>query len=122
MGISLVCMIPVIFFAPTLTRLFNSEPAVVEFGTLFLRMLSPFYLICCYNQIYAGALRGLGDAKAPMVIMLASFVVFRQLYLFLTSKFVDSIVVVAFGYPAGWMICSLLLVIYYRRKIKTIQL
>jgi len=122
MGISLVCMIPVIIFAPTLTRLFNSEPAVVEFGTLFLRMLSPFYLICCYNQIYAGALRGLGDAKAPMMIMLSSFVVFRQLYLFLTSRFVDSIVVVAFGYPAGWMICSLLLVIYYRRKIKTIQL
>lgn len=122
MTISLVCMTPVIIFAPTMTGLFNSDQAVVEFGTLFLRMLSPFYLICCYNQIYAGALRGLGDAKAPMVIMLCAFVVFRQIYLFTSSRLVNSIVVVALGYPAGWIVCSLLLVVYYQKKIRTIVL
>lgn len=122
MSSSLICMIPVILFAPFLTQLFNNEQAVIEFGTLFIRMMSPFYLICCYNQIYAGALRGLGDAKAPMVIMLCSFVVFRQIYLFITSRLVHSIVVVAFGYPMGWMLCSLLLVLHYRKKVRTIEL
>ena len=39
-------------------------------------------LFNCVNQVLAGALRGRGDSVAPMVIMLFSFVLIRQIYLF----------------------------------------
>jgi len=78
-------------------------------------VLTPFYLLCCYNQIYAGALRGAGNSKACMFIMLGSFVAFRQIYLFAMSRICNEIIPIAMSYPAGWLMCSLLTIIYYRK-------
>ena len=108
-----ILMVPVLIFAPDIVRFLNPKKEVVEFGKMFLRLLTPFYLLCCFNQIYASALRGAGDSKAPMFIMLASFVAFRQLYLFTMSKVCNEIVPIALGYPAGWLVCSLLTAIYF---------
>ena len=113
--ITVALMAPVVAFAPHLVRFFNDTPEVIEFGTLFLRMMSPFYVLCCVNQILAGSLRGAGDSRTPMIIMLGSFVVFRQIYLFLITHFVSNTVVpVALGYPAGWIVCTTAMVIYYK--------
>ena len=72
----------------------------------------------CFNQIYAGALRGVGNAKIPMVVMLFCFVFFRQTYLYLAHLyFGQSLLLTALAYPAGWVLCSLLLAICYRRCI-----
>ncbi|MDO5426191.1 MAG: MATE family efflux transporter [Eubacteriales bacterium] len=99
-------------------RLFTPEEDVLRYGTIFLRFMSPFYVCCCFNQITAGALRGMGDSTGPMVIMLSCFVVFRQLYLAVMTRLIGGIYVVAFAYPAGWILCSLCMSIYYRRKVR----
>ncbi len=113
---AVILMIPVMAFAPSLVAFFNEKTTVVEYGTMFLRYISPFYILCCFNQIYSGALRGAGNTRAPMVIMLASFVVFRQIYLFVLTHFiVNTILPVSMGYPAGWLVCSLLTCLYYRQ-------
>lgn len=114
MGTTVVIMIPLLTFAPLMVQMFNGDTAVISYGALFIRMLSPFYVLCCVNQVYASSLRGAGDSKAPMVIMLLSFVVFRQVYLFAASRIFGTIIPVAFGYPAGWLLCSLLIYLYYR--------
>lgn len=115
-GTTVVIMIPVLFFAPQLVAFFNSKAEVVQYGTLLLRCISPFYVLSCFNQIYAGALRGSGNSRAPMVIMLCSFVLFRQCYLYIMANFISNeIIPIAMGYPAGWFVCSLLMVLYYRR-------
>ena len=114
-GSTVVLMIPVMAFAPQIVAFFNSEPAVVEYGAMLLRWLSPFYVLCCFNQIYSGALRGAGNTRAPMIIMLASFVAFRQVYLFAMSRIWNEIIPIGMSYPAGWLLCSLLTVIYYRK-------
>ena len=105
----------VIFCAP-LIKIFNDDPGVVEYGVMFIRLISPFYLIICFNQIYAGALRGAGDAKAPMFIMLFSFVLFRQLYLAIGTQFINTEWFVGLGYPAGWTMCSTLQLLYYYKS------
>ena len=113
---NLLIMIPVIVFAPALVRFFNSTPEVVTYGTLFLRMMSPFYMLTCVNQVLAGSLRGAGDSKTPMYIMLFSYVAFRQAYLYSVTHFVSNAVIpVALGYPAGWIVCAAAMVIYYKR-------
>ena len=101
-------------FAPQMTALFNQDPEVIYYGTLFLRLCVFAVVLCCPNQIYAGTLRGAGDAKNPMYIMLFSFVVFRQIYLYLVNRFAYSPYTIGFGYPAGWLLCTILMTVCYR--------
>ncbi|MBP3198145.1 MAG: MATE family efflux transporter, partial [Butyrivibrio sp.] len=84
-------VIPEFIAAPKIVSLFNADPEVIRYGTLFIRMNCFFDILCCSNQTHAGALRGVGDAKAPMYIMLFSFVLFRQIYLFIASHLTSSI-------------------------------
>jgi putative MATE family efflux protein len=110
---TLILVIPEFFAAPKIVRLFNSDPEVIRYGALFIRMNCFFDILCCSNQTHAGALRGIGDAKAPMYIMLSSFVLFRQIYLFIASHLTDSIYPISIAYPAGWLVCSIIMLIYF---------
>ena len=119
LGISLVftgvLMVPVIAFAPSLTAFFNPKPEVVEYGALLLRLITPFYLLCCINQVLAGSIRGAGKSLVPMIIMLSSFVGARQIYLFVVANFISNTVVpIALAYPFGWLCASVITLIYYR--------
>lgn len=96
-------------------NIFTSDPEVVKYGMLFMHIFSPFYFVMCFTQIYAGALRGAGDSKAPMVIMLSSFVVFRQLSLYIGTQFFNTIEYVTFTYPMGWILAATLMTIYYHQ-------
>ena len=103
--------------ARPLLSFFSPEEEVVAFGERFIRIVTPFYVTICFNQIYAGALRGVGDATVPTVIMLASFVAFRQIYLAVTKALGAGFVAVALAYPVGWIMCSTLLLIRYHRSV-----
>ena len=95
----------------------SEEEGVILYGTMFLTYLTPAYLLPCFNQIYAGALRGSGRSSIPMMAMLFSFVLFRQIYLFIMSHFIsNTIMPIALGYPAGWLVCSIIMVIAYKRN------
>lgn len=117
---SIVCTatlaVVVMIFAEPLIRLFTAEKDVMEYGVYFIRRISPFYVACCFNQIYGAALRGIGSAKVPMVIMLFSFVFFRQLFLLVVKLLGHSLIGVSMAYPAGWIMCSTLLFVFYRRS------
>ena len=116
LGITAVILVPLMLFAPQITAFFNDKPEVIEYGTLLLRLLSPFYLLCCFNQVYAAALRGAGNTRAPMVMMLGSFVLFRQAYLYVMANFIaNRLIPIAMAYPAGWFICSLANYLYYHK-------
>ena len=95
----------------------SEEEGVILYGTMFLTYLTPAYLLPCFNQIYAGALRGSGRSSIPMMAMLFSFVLFRQIYLFIMAHFIsNTIMPIALGYPAGWLVCSIIMVIAYKRN------
>ena len=112
----IILMIPVVAFAPELVGFFNPKAEVVEFGALFLRIISPFYVLCCFNQLYAGVLRGAGDATAPMIIMVGSYVLFRQAYLFVVANFISNTVIpIVMAYPAAWLVAATVTFIYYKR-------
>ena len=106
----------VFLLARPLMRFFSPEPEVIDYGIRFIHIITPFYITICFNQIYAGALRGVGDATMPTVIMLASFVAFRQVYLAVTKALGAGFVSVALAYPVGWIMCSTLLVLRYSRS------
>ncbi|MBQ8431411.1 MAG: MATE family efflux transporter [Clostridia bacterium] len=109
-----VILIPIMLFAPYLVTFFNGKAEVIEYGTTLLRVISPFYLLCCVNQVLAGALRGAGNSRAVMFILLPSFVVFRQIYLFVMANYIcNEFIPIAMAYPAGWILATSLLCLYY---------
>ena len=87
---------------------------------LFIRTNVFFLLANCVNHVLAGALRGSGDSTGPMFIMILSFVVIRQIYLFFVTRFVANTPrLVGLGYPVGWVCCCLIeLAYYYFRRIR----
>lgn len=113
---SVLLMIAMFLFQEPFLRIFTNEEDVLEYGLYFVRVITPFYLCICFNQIYSGALRGIGDATKPTLVMLASFVAFRQIFLYVTKLLNAGILAVALAYPMGWIMCSSLLAIMYFRS------
>ena len=118
LGCTASLCVPVVIFAPQISSFFNDKTEVIAYSSLLLRWLSPFYVLCCFNQVYASALRGAGNSRVPMLMVLFSFVAFRQAYLFIMSRICNEILPIAMGYPAGWLVCSTLLTVYfYKAKL-----
>lgn len=112
---TLILLTPTMLFARVFVSVFNTNTEIVTYGAQFIRMLIPFYLLWCINQIYSGALRGVGKSTGPMIIMLASFVAFRQLYLFVMANFISNTVVpIVMSFPAGWVLSAIITLIYYK--------
>ena len=104
-------------FAPGAVRLFSPDEAVIRYGVLFIRTNVIFLLFNCINHVLAGALRGRGDSRGPMIIMLASFVALRQIYLFVvTHYFANTPRIVGIGYPVGWVSCCAAELLYFALK------
>jgi len=113
--ITTIICVPLVIFAPTIASLFNKETLVIAYAATFIRVNEFFDIVACTNQIHAGALRGVGNAIVPSIVMIFSFVVFRQIYLKIVSMLTSSIIPIAWGYPAGWICCSIILFIYFKR-------
>ena len=100
-------------------RLFTQDESVIAFGVMFIRTNTMFVMFNGVNHVLAGALRGRGDSRGPMYIMLMGFVVLRQIYLFVLTRFISNTPrPVGFSYPVGWMLTMIMELTYYmyRRK------
>lgn len=113
---TLIIIVPVMIFAPKLAAIFNKDAEIVNTAAILLRFITPFYIFCSVNQIFAAALRGAGKSTAPMLIMLSSFIAIRQIYLYIMSNFISNeLIPIGMSYPVGWASCCILMLIYYLR-------
>ena len=106
-----------LLFARPAVRLFSKDTDVIDAGALFIHANTLFLLFNCVNHVLASALRGRGDSRGPMIIMLTAFVGIRQLYLFLVTHFIaNTPLLVGLGYPVGWTSCFIIELSYYYLK------
>ena len=120
-GITGTIIALLILFAPAAVSMFSPDQAVIDWGVLFIRSNCAFLLLNCVNHVLAGALRGRGDSRGPMIIMLSCFVALRQTYLFLVTRYVaDTPRLVGLGYPVGWTSCCVVMLLYFiiRRRLR----
>lgn len=99
--------------APQLIRLFNSDPAVMQYGVSQSRVVSLFYCLLALNHCIAGVLRGAGKASIPMFVMLIVWCVFRVGYITVMVGWLHSILVIFSAYPVTWSISAVIFLIYY---------
>jgi putative MATE family efflux protein len=101
------------FFGKDFIALFNQEKDVIEAGRLMQLVFLPFYIVLPINQVINGVLRGAGKSAIPMYVMVFSFVILRQIYLFIVTKFTESVAFVFMAWPVTWVVCSAIFIIYY---------
>lgn len=119
--VTLALAVGMVIFAPTLLRMFSTEADVLEYGIWFVRVISPFYILTCFTQSFAGSLRGVGKSQATMYICLFSFVVFRQIYLQTGRLFGSPLLWVTLAYPVGWLMASILLGVWFYRALRALE-
>lgn len=115
LGISAVTAAVLCGFAPALSGLFTPDQETIRYSALFIRMCTPVAILCCFNQIFSGALRGAGKSQIPMAVTLCTHVLFRQIYLLFVSRLLPgNVYAIGSGYPAGWALCAAAISVYYR--------
>lgn len=124
-GLSLVMIAILCVFAPFLASLFSPDAVVISYGAMFIRLCVPFAVVYCFSQVFSGALRGQGSSEVTMVLSICGYVLFRQVYLYIITRVIpDNVYVVGFAYPAGWVVCAIMITVYYfyfQRRRKNIN-
>ena len=68
--IGLILTVIGLIISPLLVRFMKTPDEIAPGAILYLRMITPFAFLICFTQMFSGTLRSIGDAKAPMIIML----------------------------------------------------
>ena len=79
--VTFVITLILFIFAEPANSIFTKDAEVIQYGSMFIRANVWFLLANCVGHTLGGAIRGRGDSKGPMFIVLFSFVLVRQLYL-----------------------------------------
>ena len=117
-GVTAVIASGLFIFAEPAIGPFTKDASVIRYGAMFLHVNVFFLVANCVNHTLAGALRGRGDSRGPMAIMLISFVGIRQIYLFAVTRLVaNTPMLVGLGYPVGWVTCCAIEVAYVLKKL-----
>jgi len=106
-----ISLIAIIFNRP-LMQLFTQDPAVIEIGASYLKIVAFFYITFSTMFVVGGVMRGAGDTFVPMLItFFALWVVRIPVCYFLSEKF--GYIGLWWGIPVAWVIGMSLSYLYY---------
>jgi Na+-driven multidrug efflux pump len=101
-----------------LFRIFVESEEAVTIGSRMLLLITPFYLLNLYIENYSGALRGVGDTIAPMMISIFGVCIFRIAYLAIFMPIHHSLDVLCIMYPVSWALTNAMYFIYYPVRMR----
>ena len=100
-------------FAPQLISIFNDAPAVVEFGSMHMRVICLFYFLMAFSHCMAAVFRGAGKASVPMYTMLFFWCFVRIGYISLALPMANHLTTVSWAYPITWTCSCIVFIVYY---------
>lgn len=99
-------------FRWNVVSIFSKNEEVISYGVHMLLYFVPLYVVTSVIQTACGILRGLGNATAPMMIMVGNLCIIRLIWLNIMSHFYNTIDYVFMGYPLTWVTTISCLFIY----------
>ena len=91
---------------PHLLGVYSSDPEVLNYGMLRLRIICGTYFICGLMDCMVGSLRGLGYSVLPMIVSLTGACGFRILWIFTVFAVYRSLPMLYLSYPVSWLITA----------------
>ena len=114
-------MIPLSLFlmltAPFSLRLFTPDAAILNNALDAVRMTFPVYIVYAMNQVYLGAVKGLGDTTSPMVCTLLCYSLFRVLWCSLLIPRFPTMRIVYLSYDVSFFLMLAILIPTYRARL-----
>ena len=104
-----------LFFGRELLGIYNSDPEVVNWGMLRLKIILPTYFLCGVMDVISGTLRGLGHSIKPMIVILVGVCGFRIFWVCVIFPLHRSMTSLVCSYPISWALVSIVngLLLYY---------
>ena len=122
-GIAVIMSVVILVLREPLFRLFVESEEAVSVGCRMLILITPFYILNIHIENYSGALRGMGDTVAPMMISIFGVCVFRVIYLGILMPIFHSLDLLCIMFPFSWALTEVMYLIYYpirmRKLVKT---
>lgn len=94
-------------FGPQLLGIYSSDPAVIEYGLIRLRITCMFQFIGGLMGTMVGVLRGMGASLIPMVITISFVCGFRVVWIFTVFAAAPTLQNLYVSYPVTWGLAAL---------------
>ena len=104
--------------SPLILRLFTRDAMDLFFAREAIVFNLPVYAVYAVNQVYLGAIKGLGDTTYPMLCTLLCYSLFRVLWCAALIPVFESMRVVYLSYDVSFFLMTALLVPMYRRRLR----
>ena len=104
--------------SPVLLRLFAKDEAILFNAREAVICTLPFYVVYGVNQVFLGAIKGLGDTTWPMVCTLACYSLFRVLWCRALIPAYPTMRGVYFSYVVCFFLMLAMLVPAYKRSFR----
>ncbi len=108
----------ILFFMRPLLRIFNDDPAVVEFGVIRIIYVVVPQIFSIFIDIFSGSMRGYGYSLMPAVITLFCICGVRLSWVWLVFSHNQTFETLMVIYPISWMVTSSCLYLLYRFYLK----
>ena len=102
--LGIVQSLAVCIFSRPLIGIYNTDPAVIQAGSIRLWYVALIYVIFGLADVLVGAIRGCGMPMVPMMINLLGTCVLRLIWVSLLDTSRVGVEVVYLSYPVSWMV------------------
>jgi len=113
MTTALVLSTLLFFEGKILLTVFSSDLEVLEIGFRAMRHLVPFYFTWVFVEVLSSALRGSGNAFAPMVITILGICVLRVIWVYAAIPLNPCIEMICYSYGLTWSVTGAAFLVYY---------
>ena len=104
-----------LIFAKPLAAVFNSDPQVNQYTIQVMISILSLYWLFGVNEVFGGALRGVGRSMVPMLVTLICMSGFRVLWIYGILPFKSTFDFMLLAYPLSWIITFLAYIIYMKK-------
>jgi len=99
-------------FGPSIMRMFNPDPIVIESGMYYLKSVVPFFALLALVFTLNAVVRGAGEAVVPMLASILSLWFARVPSAYLIAHYFGK-EYIFYSYTIGWAIWFIIIVPYY---------
>lgn len=86
--------------------IFNTNPEVISWGILRMKILFTTYALCGIMDVVSGALRGLGSSLQPAIVTMLGVCVLRVVWVFCVFPLDRTMENLLISYPVSWFLTA----------------
>ena len=104
--------------APVLARIFTEDSGIIMNAAEAVRYTLPLYTVYAVNQVYLGAVKGMGNTVYPMKCTFVCYALFRVIWCALLIGRFHTMKVVYLSYAVSFLIMTAMILPVYIRMIR----